>query len=135
MEEMMDDALDMNEDEELEEEADAEVDKVLAELTDGKLGQAGAVGTGVPVSFSFYWLDSFAEILEANRTRQIGGRRNGKDDGAIPSATEWTAERLIRCLGSSLGHIIALLFPLCINRSVYLFQFFSCIFRCSCKLC
>lgn len=49
MEEMMDDALDMNEDEEIEEEADGEVDKVLAELTDGKLGQAGAVGTGIPV--------------------------------------------------------------------------------------
>ncbi|KAJ7095440.1 vacuolar sorting protein VPS24 [Mycena belliarum] len=48
MEEMMDDALDMEEDEELEDEADAEVDKVLAELTDGKLGQAGSVGTELP---------------------------------------------------------------------------------------
>ena len=37
-------------DEELEEEADAEVDQVLFALTDGKLGQAGSVSTEVPVS-------------------------------------------------------------------------------------
>lgn len=49
MEEMLEDTLDMDEDEELEEEADAEVDKVLFELTNGKLGEAGAVGTGLPV--------------------------------------------------------------------------------------
>ena len=46
----MEDTLDMDEDEELEEEADAEVDKVLFELTDGKLGLAGSVATGLPVS-------------------------------------------------------------------------------------
>ncbi|GLB33864.1 putative vacuolar sorting protein VPS24 [Lyophyllum shimeji] len=50
MEEMLEDTLEMDEDEELEEEADAEVDKVLFELTDGKLGEAGAVGTGLPAS-------------------------------------------------------------------------------------
>ncbi|KAJ7754258.1 vacuolar sorting protein Vps24 [Mycena maculata] len=48
MDEMLEDTLEMDEDEELEEEADGEVDKVLAELTDGKLGQAGSVGTGLP---------------------------------------------------------------------------------------
>ncbi|WVQ72331.1 hypothetical protein IAR50_001882 [Cryptococcus sp. DSM 104548] len=49
MEEMMEDTLDsVNDDEELEEEADQEVDKVLFELTDGKLGQAGAVGAALP---------------------------------------------------------------------------------------
>ncbi|KAI5449554.1 Vacuolar protein-sorting-associated protein 24 [Naganishia albida] len=41
--EMIDDTLEMDEDSELEDEADEEVDKVLYELTDGKLGQAGAV--------------------------------------------------------------------------------------------
>ncbi|OBZ70505.1 Vacuolar protein sorting-associated protein 24 [Grifola frondosa] len=41
MEEMLDDTLEMEEDEELEAEADAEVDKVLYDLTEGKLGQAG----------------------------------------------------------------------------------------------
>lgn len=50
MEEMLDDVLEGDEDEELEEEADAEVDKVLFELTDGKLGLAGSVSTELPVS-------------------------------------------------------------------------------------
>jgi charged multivesicular body protein 3 len=50
MEEMMEDTLDsVNEDDELEAEADEEVDKVLYELTDGKLGQAGRVGGELPV--------------------------------------------------------------------------------------
>ncbi|WWD22758.1 hypothetical protein CI109_107251 [Kwoniella shandongensis] len=48
MEEMMEETLDTVDDDELEEEADAEVDKVLFELTDGKLGQAGAVGSALP---------------------------------------------------------------------------------------
>lgn len=46
----MDDTLAVEEDEELEEEADAEVDKVLFDLTNGKLGQAGTVQTELPVS-------------------------------------------------------------------------------------
>ena len=50
MEEMLEDTLDIGDDEELEEEADAEVDKVLFELTDGKLGEAGKVSTELPVS-------------------------------------------------------------------------------------
>lgn len=50
MEEMLEDTLDMDEDEELEDEADAEVDKVLFELTNGKLGEAGSVSTELPVS-------------------------------------------------------------------------------------
>ncbi|KAA1466418.1 Snf7-domain-containing protein [Dentipellis sp. KUC8613] len=48
MEEMVDDALNLDEDEEIEEEADGEVDKVLFELTDGKLGQIGTVETQPP---------------------------------------------------------------------------------------
>ncbi|RXK34867.1 charged multivesicular body protein 3 [Tremella mesenterica] len=48
MEEMMEETLDSVDEEDLEEEADAEVDKVLFELTDGKLGQAGKVGTELP---------------------------------------------------------------------------------------
>jgi charged multivesicular body protein 3 len=51
---MMDDTLEMDEEEELEEEADAEVDKVLFELTNGKLGEVGTVTTELPVSeYSF----------------------------------------------------------------------------------
>ncbi len=53
LEEMMDDTLAVEDDEELEEEADAEVDKVLFDITNGKLGQAGSVQTELPVrSFS-----------------------------------------------------------------------------------
>jgi len=48
MEEMLEDTLEMDEDDELEEEADAEVDKVLFDLTNGKLGEAGSVGTELP---------------------------------------------------------------------------------------
>jgi len=51
---MLDDTLDMEEDEELEEEADAEVDKVLFSLTDGKLGLADPVNTELPVSFLIF---------------------------------------------------------------------------------
>lgn len=50
MEEMLDDTLEMDDDEELEDEADAEVDKVLFDLTNGKLGQAGTVQSELPVS-------------------------------------------------------------------------------------
>lgn len=50
MEEMLEDTLDMDEDEELTEEADAEVDKVLFQLTNGKLGEAGSVEADLPVS-------------------------------------------------------------------------------------
>ncbi|KAK1921336.1 Snf7-domain-containing protein [Papiliotrema laurentii] len=48
LEEMMEETLDTVDDEGIEEEADAEVDKVLFELTDGKLGQAGKVGGELP---------------------------------------------------------------------------------------
>ena len=53
MEEMLEDTLEMDEDEELEQEADEEVDKVLFELTNGKLGQAGSVQTELPVSLLY----------------------------------------------------------------------------------
>lgn len=49
MEEMLADTLDMEGEEELEEEADAEVDKVLFELTNGKLGEAGTITAELPV--------------------------------------------------------------------------------------
>ena len=52
LEEMLDDTLNVEDDEELEEEADAEVDKVLFDLTNGKLGQAGTVQNPLPVSRS-----------------------------------------------------------------------------------
>ncbi|KAF9652163.1 vacuolar sorting protein Vps24 [Thelephora ganbajun] len=48
MDEMVGDMFDAEEDEDIEQEADAEVDKVLFDLTNGKLGQAGTVGTELP---------------------------------------------------------------------------------------
>jgi charged multivesicular body protein 3 len=54
MEDMVEDTLEaIDDDEELEEEADAEVDKVLFELTDGQLGKLGAVGSELPVCPAF----------------------------------------------------------------------------------
>ena len=55
MEEMMDEVLE-DDDEELEEEADAEVEKVLYDITDGKLGAAGSVKDELPVSHSLILL-------------------------------------------------------------------------------
>lgn len=52
MEEMLDDVMEMEDDEELEEEADAEVEKVLYDITDGKLGAAGIVKDDLPVSYT-----------------------------------------------------------------------------------
>ncbi|GAA99411.1 uncharacterized protein L969DRAFT_47941 [Mixia osmundae IAM 14324] len=50
MSEMVDDTMDMidDEDDELEGEADAEVDKVLFEITNGKLGEAGRATAPLP---------------------------------------------------------------------------------------
>ena len=58
MEEMIDDTLeDLDEDnEELTEEADLEVEKVLFELTDGKLGQLGSAGKDLPVRVPPLWI-------------------------------------------------------------------------------
>lgn len=73
MEEMMDDTLDMQDEDELEEEADAEVDKVLFELTNGKLGEAGSVGTELPVRIS---LCSGIDLeLTLRRRRRLGRKR------------------------------------------------------------
>lgn len=95
MEEMLEDTLQMEEDEELEEEADAEVDKVLYDLTEGKLGQAGTVKDELPVCgiLSVSALPLTRGVLVV--TGPGGGRRNGEGYGAVPTATEWSSERLI----------------------------------------
>jgi hypothetical protein len=75
MEEMMEETLDsIGEDDELEEEADAEVDKVLFELTDGKLGQAGRVGAELPVRHSISLSTSFPCI----KGKRLTGRHRRK---------------------------------------------------------
>ncbi|KAG6329203.1 hypothetical protein ID866_9885 [Astraeus odoratus] len=69
MEEMLEDMLDMEEDEAISEEADAEVDKVLFELTNGKLGQAGMVGTELPDKLA----DEEAERTMEQYRQQLDG--------------------------------------------------------------
>jgi len=86
MEEMLDDTLEaMDDDEELEEEADEEVEKVLFDITDGKLGLAGSVGAELPVSIQplgkhpeilslcacFQAAEEKEEEQELYRTRQL----------------------------------------------------------------
>ncbi|KAG6866470.1 hypothetical protein C0991_003988 [Blastosporella zonata] len=78
MEEMLEDTLD-DEDEELEEEADAEVDKVLFELTAGKLGEAGAVGTGLP---------AVRKYASAAPTAAFAGKKSTNTPGIGPEISE-----------------------------------------------
>jgi hypothetical protein len=94
MEEMLEDTLDMEDDEEIEEEADAEVDKVLFELTNGKLGEAGSVGTELPVCCVLFIFDPFL-IVGTVVAKQIGGGRNRAKHGEVSPAAEWFAERVI----------------------------------------
>ena len=89
MSEMVDDALDgldENEDE-LDEEAQEEVDKVLFQITDGKLGQTnGAVGA-LPVSYHFSLYNTPCTLLTslwptaAKERADSRGPREGRGDG------------------------------------------------------
>jgi hypothetical protein len=92
MEEMLDDVLNVEEDEEVEEEADEEVDKVLFELTNGKLGQAGAVDTELPVSMS----PAAESLLNSVSCVGFSGRRRAgrEGDGAVQGAAQRFAQRL-----------------------------------------
>ncbi|KAH9938165.1 Snf7-domain-containing protein [Fomitopsis serialis] len=76
MEEMLDDTLEMDDDEELEEEADEEVDKVLFDLTNGKLGQAGTVQTEVPSAQEQVDEEATERALEEYR-QQLNGLLSG----------------------------------------------------------
>lgn len=75
MEEMLEDSLNMDEDEEIEEEADAEVDRVLFELTDGKLGEVGQVGVDLPVQVSLQ--DEETERTMEQYRQQLSGLLSG----------------------------------------------------------
>ena len=76
----MDDTLEgLDEDEELEEEADEEVEKVLFELTDGKLGQAGKVGGELPVSASLRLVRAMLTMYSFPGHRGRGGGRRAKE--------------------------------------------------------
>jgi charged multivesicular body protein 3 len=86
LEEMADDMWEQEEDEEIEVEADAEVDKVLYELTDGKLGLAGSVGADLPVMFSLRLFQTcflignyFSHYMTELRKRKQRGRWRNTD--------------------------------------------------------
>ncbi|KAG9317668.1 Snf7-domain-containing protein [Chiua virens] len=76
MEEMLEDMLEMDEEEGIEEEADAEVDKVLFELTNGKLGQAGTVGVEVPTAQERLEEEEMEKTMEQYR-QQLDGLLSG----------------------------------------------------------
>jgi hypothetical protein len=90
MEEMLDDAMNVEEDEEVEVEADEEVDKVLFELTNGKLGQAGTVDTQLPVSTLLP-----GEVTAQYSTGCSGRRGAGREgDGTIQGTAQRFAQRV-----------------------------------------
>lgn len=95
MEEMLEETLEMDEDDEIEEEADAEVDKVLFELTDGKLGLAGAPGTELPVRHiqTVYYFPTVPTI-DTDTSGQAGRRRDRENYGTISTTTKRTAKRI-----------------------------------------
>ena len=58
----------MGDEEDIEEEAEGEVEKVLFELTDGLLGQAGNVGAPLEVIHSYSSMNSLTSIHEPSHT-------------------------------------------------------------------
>lgn len=95
MSEMIEEAMEGTEDDELEEEADAEVDKVLFEITDGKLGE---VKTDLPVCASFLYslsllLTRFIGSIPRGRRRSYGGPTPGS--GQIATTAQSIAQWII----------------------------------------
>lgn len=93
MSEMIEEAMEGTEDDELDEEADAEVDKVLYEITDGKLGEGK---TDLPVCASSRklatpWLMYFTGSLPGGRRGSHGGRAPGSSQTttATQPITQW----------------------------------------------
>jgi hypothetical protein len=107
MEEMLDDALNVDEDEEVEVEADEEVEKVLFELTNGKLGQAGTVNTELPVCIPHPGRSCPHDESRVGCSSRRGASREGY--GTLQGA----AQRLAQQLGyrDSLGVDFYHLFP------------------------
>lgn len=72
MDEMLDDTMEgLDAEEDLEDEAQEEVDKVLFDITDGKLGQgAGAVGT-LPAVSRFHSISRLLHSSQSWQTRSL----------------------------------------------------------------
>jgi hypothetical protein len=96
----MEETLDsVDNDDELEEEADAEVDKVLFELTDGKLGQAGKVGSELPVSLLQIYISTLHHKLMTRHRKKTRTRAKKRRQGCVArckscSVGSWSAARL-----------------------------------------
>ncbi|KAG9015446.1 Vacuolar protein-sorting-associated protein 24 [Tulasnella sp. JGI-2019a] len=77
IEDMIGDTLEMaDDDEELEEEADAEVEAVLWNITEGKLGKAGAVGQDLPAT-EIAENEEETDAEMARMQEQLAGLLNG----------------------------------------------------------
>lgn len=76
----MDDTLAMEDDEEIEEEADAEVDKVLYDLTNGKLGLAGPAQTAPPVSKIQFLRMHIQRLMDFISNRQRSNSKTRKQN-------------------------------------------------------
>jgi len=88
----MEETLDsIGEDDELEEEADAEVDKVLFELTDGKLGQAGRVGAELPVRHQLSSL--FLMMLIQRHRRKMKMRMRKKSPRCVKRCRNYLVDK------------------------------------------
>lgn len=72
LEEMLETTLEMDEDDELEEEAEAEVDKILFDVTNGKLGEVGTSGPGLMVAETTVEDEETQKTMEKYR-QQLNG--------------------------------------------------------------
>ena len=111
MGEMLDDTLQMEDDEELEEEADAEVDKVLYDLTEGKLGQAGTVKEELPVSVLVQCMVRLGILIPGvSANTEPGGGRGAGGRGRRGAAQEGghglRAERVQHAGGDGGGQVL-----------------------------
>ena len=115
MEEMLDDAMNVEEDEEVEEEADEEVDKVLFELTNGKLGQAGTVDTQLPVSTLLPGESVFHGNILCRLLRSTRNRQRGRWNATGNNSTVYSAGRVwrdyCRAIWDSMACLEPRLFP------------------------
>ena len=109
LEEMMDDTLAVEEDEEIEAEADEEVDKVLFDLTNGKLGLAGSA-PAAPVSGSVDYLRSNGSHFFQSKPR----RRNWKTRRQSVSWSNIVSSSVVFSAHDAFVHNLYLLSLLCI---------------------
>lgn len=106
----MDDTLAVEDDEELEEEADAEIDKVLFDLTNGKLGQAGTVQSELPVrpllSSRAWRLTTSSPRRTSSKTRRQKESWSNTDNSSAVSSADRVCNALLASVYYSSGHSV-----------------------------